>query len=297
MYPEISVTPTAAEIDSVTTQPLTREYHDEVLAFLATRTIQAVIMAGFIRDNSLESPLNRGSFYACRDSAGRIVGVALIGHTTLVEAHSEAALQSFACLAQKNPAAHMILGEQEQIQRFWHYYERGGQSPRLFCGELLLEQRLPIEVRELVSDLRLATLDELEQVAAAHAHMAYEESGVNPMELDPAGFRLRCALRILRKRVWVWVKNGVVIFKADIIAQTPEITYLEGVFVNPEERGKGYGSRCLSQLGQNLLTASNSICVLVSEKSQGTAPFYHRAGYKLRARYDTIFLQHHNQRG
>ena len=64
------------------------------------------MMAGFIRDNGVVSPLNRGTFYACRDVAGRLEGVAHIGHATLVEARSEAALSAFAHLAQRYPRTH-----------------------------------------------------------------------------------------------------------------------------------------------------------------------------------------------
>ena len=51
----------------------------EVLVFLAKRPLHTVIMSSFVRDNGLVSPLNRGTFYACRDEEGRLVGVALIG--------------------------------------------------------------------------------------------------------------------------------------------------------------------------------------------------------------------------
>ena len=77
----------AREVEpSFLVHPLT-ERHDEceVLAFLLERPVHTVVMAGLIRDNGLESPFNRGTFYACRDSAGRLEGVALVGHATFVE--------------------------------------------------------------------------------------------------------------------------------------------------------------------------------------------------------------------
>src|SRR5438270_2878687 len=125
--------------------PLTESHSErEVLAFLAERPVQTVVMAGLIRDNGLESPFNRGSFYACRDSAGHLEGVALVGHATFVEARTEPALKAFARLAQKERDAHMILGEQEMIRRFWNHYASAGQLSRLFCPQLLFEQRWPV---------------------------------------------------------------------------------------------------------------------------------------------------------
>jgi GNAT superfamily N-acetyltransferase len=247
-------------------------------------------MAGFIRDNGMESPLNRGTFYGCRDAEGRLVGVALIGHATLVETESDAALAAFARVARDCPRTHVMMGENDKIERFWEYYAEDGRRARLICRELLMEQRWPIQVREAVPGLRSATPADLEQVMAVQAEMALAESGVNPMEADPEGFRLRCLRRIEQGRVWVWTEEGRLIFKADIISETPEVRYIEGVWVAPGQRGRGYGLRCLSQLSRELLVKSGAITLLVNEKAPEAVAFYRRAGYKLRSYYDTIFL-------
>jgi uncharacterized protein len=291
MLEELTTTHAQAATSSPTVSSLTGEHQSEVLTFLAERPLHTVFMASLIRDNGLVSSLNRGTFYACRNEQGQLEGVALIGHATLTETRSEAALQAFARLAQDCPRAHVIMGEQERIERFWSYYSESGQTPRLLCRELLFEQRWPVQVREGVSGLRLATLDDLELVMPVQAEMAFEESGVNPMETDAVGFRLRCARRIEQGRVWVWVESGQLIFKADIIAETPEVSYIEGVYVNPSERGRGYGLRCISQLGRTLLARTGSVCLLVNEQNQEAQAFYRKAGYKLRSCYDTIFLQ------
>jgi uncharacterized protein len=126
--------------------------------------------------------------------------------------------------------------------------------------------------------------------------MACAESGVNPLEVDPVGFRERCARRIKQGRVWVWREGGRLLFKADVISDTPEVIYVEGVHVNAEERRKGYGARCLSQLSQTLLARTGALCVLVNERSLGARAFFERAGYRLRGCYDTVFLDRQSLR-
>ncbi|MFL6337274.1 MAG: GNAT family N-acetyltransferase [Pyrinomonadaceae bacterium] len=271
-------------------QPLTEEHKEEVLGFLASRPVHTVVMAGFIRDNGMESPLNRGAFYGCRDAEGRLVGVALIGHATLVETESDAALAAFARVARDCPRAHVMMGESEKIERFWEHYAEGGRTPRLICRELLMEQRWPIQVREAVPELRPAAPEDLDQVMTVQAELAFAESGVNPLETDPEGFRRRCLRRIEQGRVWVWVEEGRLVFKADIVSETPAVKYVEGVWVAPEQRGRGYGLRCLSQLSRELLARSSAVTLLVNEKAPGAVAFYRRAGYKLRSYYDTIYL-------
>ncbi|HVG18503.1 MAG TPA: GNAT family N-acetyltransferase [Blastocatellia bacterium] len=270
---------------------LTADEEPEVLDFLAQRPAHTFGMAGFIRANGLVSPHNRGKFYACRDEAGALEGVALIGHFVLFEARDEAVIAAFARLAQDCHGLNMLLGEAEKVQTFWRYYSQRGRPARLHCRELLLELRWPMEVHEEAPGMRLATIDDLDLIVPAHAQSAFDDSGVDPLQTDPVGFRQRCARRIEQAQTWVWVEGGKLLFKAEIITDTPEVVYLEGVWVNPSERHKGYGLRCMSQLGMTCLKRTGSVCLLVNEQFQAAQAFYKRAGYKFVSHYDTIFLK------
>lgn len=273
----------------LTVERLASGHEGEVLSFLAARPIHTVIMAGQIRDHGLVSPLNRGTFYGCRNLMGQLEGVALIGHVTMVETFNDGVLNVFAELAQDYEQTHVIIGELEKVARFWERYAPSGQPLRLACRELLFEQRWPVEVKGAV-DLRRATLDDIEQIMPVHAQMALEECGVNPMERDPIGFRERVACRIQKGRVWACTKQGQLICKADVVSDTPEQTYLEGVYVNPEHRGRGFGARFISQLSRTLLAQTKSLSVLVNEQNPAAQLFYQKAGFKLRGLYDTIYL-------
>jgi ribosomal protein S18 acetylase RimI-like enzyme len=276
---------------SLQVEMLTDAHKTEVLSFLAERPLHTVYLAGYILDNGVVSPLNRGSFYGYRNSEGQLEGVALIGHATLFEARSAEALSAFAATAQSCSRTHMLLGEIEKVESFWDCYAEGGQAPRLMCRELLFELRFPVEVKEPVRGLRRATLRDLELVMPVQAEMAEAESGINPLEKDPKGFRVRCARRIEQGRVWVLIENGRLIFKAEVISETSETSYLEGIYVIPDERRQGLGHRCLSQLSRNLLAHTKALSLLVNERNEEAAAFYLKTGFKLRAQYDTIFLQ------
>ena len=275
---------------TVFTEPLIDQEQQEVIAFLAERPLHTVCMAGLIRDNGLESPLNRGRFYGCRNSEGRLEGVALIGHATLIEARTAPAIKEFALIAQISSGTHMILGEHERVSQFWNLYADEGQEMRLLCRELLFELRKAAEIRDPVDGLRPATVEDLELIVPVHAKLALSESGINPLETDPEGFRKRCARRIEKGRVWIIVHDQRLIFKADIQADTPDVIYLEGIYVDPSERGRGIGHRCLSQLAQILLTRTKSICVLVNEECERLQSFYRLANFKLRDHFFTVFL-------
>src|SRR5204863_1195949 len=120
-------------------EALKKKHESEVLRFLAARPTHTVFMAGFIRDNGLVSHLNRGTFYGCRDSQGSLEGVALIGHLTVVETESQAAVAAFAKVAQSYSSANLILGEKHKVQTFWHHFAESGRTPRIMHSELLME--------------------------------------------------------------------------------------------------------------------------------------------------------------
>ena len=263
---------------------------NETIQFLSERPEHTVNLLGLIRDNGLESEHNRGTFYGCRNSEGRLEGVALIGHATLIEARTHRALKEFAHTAQFCLNTHMIMGEEEKIEDFWNYYADEGQPMRRACRELLFELKRRIDTTREVKGLRPATLADLHLIAPVHAAMAEAESGVNPLEKDREGFLKRYARRIDKGRVWVVVENNQLLFKADVQADTTEVIYLEGVWVSPSERGTGFSRSCLNQLCNQLLEQTRSICVLVNEENEKAQVFYRMCGFKKISVYDTIFL-------
>jgi GNAT superfamily N-acetyltransferase len=271
---------------------LQKEETQEVIAFLSKRPIHTVAMRSMINDNGIENPtLNRGSFYGYRNDEGKLEGVALIGHTTLIEAYSDEAIQAFAWQARKSEVPlHFLMASGDSIETFWNYYVCDGRAPRLVCTELMFEMRYPVLVRDPISHLRKATAEDLSLVAEAHAQVAFEESGVNPLERDREKFLGRTLRRIEKGWCWVVVEDGKLVFKADIVAKTSEVIYLEGIYVAPESRGKGVAPNCLSQIGRTLLAEANSICLLSNVDFQNAHHAYKKAGFKMKDKYQTIFV-------
>ena len=280
----------APKVETLSVERLGKGEEAEVLEFLAQRPIHTVAMMGLIQDNGLESSLNRGTFYGCRDLNGRLEGVALVGHATLMETVSDRALAALAQVAQQCSSTHMIMGEKERVDDFWGHYAANGRQQRLACREWLFELSWPVEAREPVLGLRRATPEELDLVAPVQAELAFAESGINPLQADPQGFRERCLRRIQQGRTWVIVEDGKLIFKADVISRTREVNYLEGIWICEERRANGNGLRFMSELMRRLLEDTKSICLLVNETNQLAMNFYRKCGFHFRATYETIFL-------
>lgn len=274
---------------NVTVERLTENERQEAIEFLAVRPLHTVILSGWIRDNGILSPLNRGAFYGCRDTGNKLVGLALVGRNTLFEARTDEAIKAFAKCVRLCPDVRMVFAEEAKLSKFWRHYAGAGQTPRSSCSELLMSNRAAKEIDNTV-DLRIATQDNLDQIVSAHAGMVFAETGVDPLVTDAEGFRMRCARRVEQGRVWVWIRNGELIFKTDIISVTPEAIYFEGLWVNPVQRGKGYSRRCLTSLCQQLLTGTNTICGFVDEGHSVARSLYLKSGFAATDRYAKIYI-------
>lgn len=270
---------------------LTEHDKPEVVAFLNKRAIHTVNMLGLIADNGIQSSFNRGSFYGFYNEQDKIEGVALIGHATLVEARTNRALKAFAEVARNCQNKHLIMGEEQRIEEFWRYFSGDDQPMRLLCQERLFEMTKPAATFDFVPGLRVAVAADLPLIVPVQAQLSFDECGINPLEVDPEGFRRRCLRRIERGRTWILCENKTLIFKTEIMAATAGATYLEGVWVNPKTRGKGYGARCLSQLCRNLLANTDSLCLLINEKNRQVCDFYQKIGFEFQSIYKTIYLQ------
>lgn len=262
-----------------------------VLRFLAVRPVHTIVMRGFISDNGIESENNRGKFYGYRNERGALEAVALIGHTTLIESRSATSLSALASVARtsKTPI-HIMMSDGKTVETFWKSYAGDRRAPRLTCTELLFEMSFPFVTQECSWNVRLAKPEELEKVALAHAEVAFAESGIDPMVKDRAGFLKRTLRRIEKNRTFVVFDGDKLVFKADIVAETVDVIYLEGIFVAPEFRGRGIASGCLSKLATKLLTRVENICLLSNVEFKAAHRSFLKAGFKNTDRSTTIFV-------
>lgn len=263
----------------------------EVLAFLSIRPVRTVVLTSWINDNGIKSELNRGKFYGYWNISGTLEGVALLGHSTLVEARSERALKALAIAARKaETPIHLIWAGDTAAGTFWKYLSGGSDAPRLACTEALFEISFPFAVQPCEWQIENARMEHLLPVAEAQAEIAFIECGVNPMVKDREGFLKRVARRIEQNRVFVVLDGDELIFKADIIAETDEVIYLEGVYVAPQYRGRNIGSQCLSVLSLQLLNRVENICLLSNLDFEGAHKSFLKAGYKNTDFCTTVFV-------
>lgn len=270
---------------------LGNEDTDSVMQFLGRRPVHTVVMSSFVQDNGIVNSLNRGTFYGYFSEDGELEGVALIGHSTLVEARSDRALRAFALKARYSETPiNLIMSDGENAERFFNVYAVGGLVPRLKCTELLFQTDFPFPVRHCEWEVRLARPEELMQTATAQAEVAFIESGNDPMSRDREGFLKRCLRRIEQERVFAVFEGSKLVFKADIIAEANDVIYLEGVYVAPAFRGKGIGSACLAEVSRRLLGRASYVCLLSNQEFKHAHRSFEKAGLRNTGSCTTLFL-------
>lgn len=271
-------------------EPLTEEHKQEALNFLSQRPVNTVILAGWIRDHGIVSPQHRGTFYGCRNAKGDLAGVAMIGRNLFFEADTDDAVTAFARCAREYTDVRMVCAEEEKLVRFWSHFRAETPIPAMSRHRLIRSGGSIAEDVEFVNELRVATRDELDQIVSAHAEMVFAETAVDPLETDADGFRERCAQRVDKGRVWVWMKGRELIIKTDIVSVTPEAVYLEGLWVNPKHRGNRCSTRFMASLTRELRSGSNAICGFVDAGHVLYGSLYRKAGFIEVGEYAKIYL-------
>lgn len=271
-------------------EPLAEADRQQALDFLSRRPVNTVILAGWIHDHGVVSPQHRGAFYGYRDENGDLAGVAMIGKNLLFEASSDEAITAFAKCARESPDVRMLFAQEEELVKFWPYFRGGTPMPKVSHHRLIRSGGPIADDVETVNELRIATRDELEQIVSAHAEMVHAETGIDPLAVDADGFRMRCATRVDRGRVWVWMQGRELIFKSDIMSVTPEAIYMEGLWVNPKERGKRYSTRCMASLSRQLGSGSQIVSAFVDADHVLFGSLYRKAGFVEVNEYAKIYL-------
>ncbi len=283
-----------------------REHADEAIGYLEASPVQTTYMRGLICDHGVVDARNRGDFYACRDGRdggeGRICGVALLGDAILFASDDRTTTDALASFARDKFTPRLIRGERDAVNEFWQIYAGGRNLSHAATGEHLLVMREPIEAGDSfdASDdnddsstpsLREATMEDLPLLMSVNAGLLRAEGGRDPRVSDPAGFCRRLAQRIERGRVWVWREGARLIFKMDLLSETPQAIYVEGIYVAPEWRGRGVGLRCVTEIGRTLLKRTAAVCLTVRQDNERALTLYHKAGFQFHSEHATIYLQ------
>lgn len=183
----------------------------------------------------------------------------------------------------------MIVGEERAVGELWGAIRRTLPVP--------LEDRPGQPVFELEAPpppagtgLRAATLDDLDLLVPACAAAYLEEVGIDACARDPDLFRWRTRSQIELGRSWLWVEAGRIRFKAEASAWTPLAIQLQQVWVDPEDRGRGYAKRALADLCAVLLSRVPAVCLFARSENAPALALYASIGMRRTLSYRSLIF-------
>jgi uncharacterized protein len=250
---------------------------EQVLAFCAEAPIERVFLEDIARRGL-------GRFTAAADE-GRLVSLCHVG-ANVVPSGPRCAMFADATVRGQ---ARMIIGEEVAVGELWEAAAFRMPRPR--------DDRpgQPVYVLETSPEpgetgLRPARLSDLEQLVPACAAAHREEIGIDPLRRDPDGFRWRTRAQIEEGRSWVWIEDGVILFKAEASAWTPSAVQLQQVWVDPDVRRHGYAQRALRDLCRLLLEQVPSVCLFVRPENAPALALYESIGMERTISYRSLIF-------
>jgi uncharacterized protein len=270
---------------------LTAQDFESVMRLLQENHLRAVHLRGLIEDHGIDNPSAlRGRLFGYYED-GELKNLALLGHHILIYKEHEGIKQLAEKAAEIKAQGHLVLGPQGQVEEFWSHLSEHGRETRMQSPQLWYvcrKSQLKVETLQL----QCATAEQLEEIAETHAMLLMEQNGgIDPRTKDPEGFRNRVLARIEHKRTWVKVEDGKVVFKAELVCESPEAVYLEGIWTHPEYRNQGVGTSCTTELVHRFMHQKKAIGILVEPQEVTAMHIYERIGFVHEEDHQARFLK------
>ena len=223
---------------------LTDRDRDEALALCDRDPVANVFVSARLEANGLD-PMRLGAQVWGYHEAGRLTSMCYVGANMVPVQAGSAAITAFADRARKQGRrCSSIAGPAAMVCDLWRQVAQHWDRPR----EIRYRQPLLAIAGDPLVDadpgVRLVRPAEVGILLPASVAMFTEEVGVSPIGADGgAAYRARVSELVASGRSLAKIEDGTVVFKAEIGAVTARACQVQGVWVPPELRGRGYASR------------------------------------------------------
>ncbi|TMD98243.1 MAG: GNAT family N-acetyltransferase [Chloroflexi bacterium] len=243
----------------------------------------------FLRSELRLGALSGGGWWGV-ERGGRITAALLAGPLVIPCVPDEQDAVLLGGVLDRHSPPRMMVGPRDQVHAL-HRARRLAPTPR----EVRDPQPLMALRRERLSAdgepaVRRAELGDLDLLVVAAAAMHREEMGIDPLAIDPAGWRARMAVLVDRGWSWVWMDGDEVLFKAELSAWTAEVVQVQGVYTAPDARSRGIATRGLAAVCRALHAEVPTCSLYVNHFNAAALRVYTRLGFETVGEFATLIL-------
>ena len=140
--------------------------------------------------------------------------------------------------------------------------------------------------------VRLVRPDEVDQLFPAAVAMYTEEVGVSPLLDDGGrGYKRRIAELVRGRRAYARFVGDRVIFKAELAIVTARTTQVQGVWVDPEFRGRGLAAGAMAAVTVDALRrVAPTVSLYVNDYNTPARRVYARCGFQSAGTFATVLF-------
>ncbi|WP_083898063.1 GNAT family N-acetyltransferase [Nocardia vinacea] len=261
----------------------------QVLRVLDSDPIASCMVAARLQEFGLDTGVGHGELWS---RGGPSESLCFSGANLVPLRGDEDALRAFATRALRWPrVCSSVVGRQELTLPLWEMLsahwgperELRGAQPLLALGQPALATA--------DAQVRRVRPDELERYLAAAIAMFIEEVGVDPRAGDGGrGYRRRIQSLIESGRAWARFEDGEVVFKAEVGSLSRRAGQIQGVWVHPQRRGAGLGTRGTAAVANAVVASGRTASLYVNDYNGIARRAYSRVGFRQIATFATVLL-------
>lgn len=176
-----------------------------------------------------------------------------------------------------------IVGPAEPTAQLWRLLEPAwGPAREVRANQPLMVAESPAADVAPDPQVRRVRKDEMDILMPACVAMFTEEVGISPLAGDGGLlYQARVAELIAAGRSFARIQDGKVVFKAEIGATTSQACQIQGVWVAPEFRGRGYSETGMAAVLRHALTdVAPIVSLYVNDYNTPARKSYSRIGFR-----------------
>lgn len=267
--------------------------HDvpSAIRVLSVRPVENVFVAARVRAAGLE-PSSLGCQVWGYERDGALLALCHAG-SNLVPVNADAeALAAWTEYAGSHRMCASIIGPSEVAMDLWHRLAvRWGSS---WADVRDVREHQPVmtiaDQPQVRPDprVRRVTLEQWDAYTDAAVKMYTEEIGVSPVSGNSAGYRFYVRQLITSGRAFGLFDGDRVLFKADLGSVSGSVCQVQGVWLDPELRGRGLAPAAMAAVVRFARTVVPTVSLYVNDYNAAARATYDRVGFRQVGEFATI---------